>query len=70
MRNIDDLWQADFIDMLFSLGLGFRLGLIFDSYGNLKPPEEFIKYLDCKVHYNYDNIQRNHPYNCGLCLSF
>lgn len=43
----------------------------FDSYGNLKPPKEFIKYLGAKVHYNYDNIQRDHPYNCGhLCLHF
>lgn len=43
----------------------------FDSYGNLKPPIEFIKYLGTKIQYNYDNIQRDHPYNCGhLCLNF
>lgn len=43
----------------------------FDSYGNLKPPNEFIKYIGSDVHYNYDNIQRDHPYNCGhLCLKF
>lgn len=43
----------------------------FDSYGNLKPPLELIKYLGPKVHYNYDNIQRDHPFNCGhLCLIF
>lgn len=43
----------------------------FDSYGNLKPPKEIINYLGCKVHYNYENIQGNHPFNCGhLCLKF
>jgi hypothetical protein len=43
----------------------------FDSYGNLKPPSEFIKYMGSDIHYNYDNIQQNHPYNCGhLCISF
>lgn len=44
----------------------------FDSYGNLKPPKEFIKYIGNHiVNYNYDNQQKNHPYNCGhLCLKF
>lgn len=43
----------------------------FDSYGNLKPPEEFIKYMGSIINYNYNNIQGNHPYNCGhLCLKF
>lgn len=43
----------------------------FDSYGNLKPPKELIKYLGSKINYNYENIQGNHPYKCGhLCLIF
>lgn len=44
----------------------------FDSYGNLKPPKELIKYLRSKdINYNYDNIQKDHPFNCGhLCLNF
>lgn len=44
----------------------------FDSYGNLRPPKEFIKYMrKCKVLYNYDNYQKNNSYNCGhLCLRF
>lgn len=43
----------------------------FDSYGNLKPPIEFIQYVGSNIHYNYDNIQRNHPFNCGhLCIKF
>lgn len=43
----------------------------FDSYGNLKPPKEFIKYLGSNINYNYKNIQGNHPFNCGhLCLNF
>lgn len=43
----------------------------FDSYGNLKPPKEFIEYVGSNIQYNYDNIQGNHLYNCGhLCLNF
>lgn len=43
----------------------------FDSYGNLKPPSELIKYVGNNINYNYENVQRNHPYNCGhLCLRF
>lgn len=43
----------------------------FDSYGNLKPPKEFIDYVGSKICYNYHNIQRNNTYNCGhLCLKF
>lgn len=43
----------------------------FDSYGNLKPPQEFVKYMGEKIHYNYDNLQGNNLYNCGhLCLKF
>lgn len=43
----------------------------FDSYGNLKPPIEFIRYVGPNIHYNYENIQKDHPYNCGhLCLKF
>lgn len=43
----------------------------FDSYGDLRPPKELIRYTGRKVLYNYENIQRNHPYNCGhLCLRF
>lgn len=43
----------------------------FDSYGNLRPPKEILNYLGCKIYYNYDNIQNDHPYNCGhLCIKF
>lgn len=43
----------------------------FDSYGNLKPPKELIQYVGSEMYYNYENIQRDHPYNCGhLCLKF
>lgn len=43
----------------------------FDSYGNLKPPFEFINYVGCNINYNYENIQQDHPYNCGhLSLRF
>lgn len=43
----------------------------FDSYGNLKPPKEFLRYIGTNIYYNYVNLQKNHLYNCGhLCLSF
>lgn len=43
----------------------------FDSYGNLKPPKEFVKYIGSAINYNQENIQKDHPYNCGhLCLNF
>lgn len=45
----------------------------FDSFGNLQPPEEFIKYLgsDKNVYYNYRKYQKYGTQNCGqLCLQF
>lgn len=44
----------------------------FDSYGNLKPPTEFVRYVGRRdIHYNYDNLQNNNVFNCGhLCINF
>lgn len=46
----------------------------FDSYGNLRPPQEFLNYMlkdDVTITYNYTNIQKDKKYNCGhLCLHF
>lgn len=43
----------------------------FDSYGNLRPPKELLKYLGLKIQYNYIDYQKNHPFNCGhLCIQF
>lgn len=44
----------------------------FDSYGNLKPCKEFLKYMTkYNIFYNYDNIQLDNSYNCGhLCIRF
>lgn len=48
----------------------------FDSYGDLTPPPEFVKYMKnsgdvINILYNYNNIQKNVKYNCGhLCLRF
>lgn len=43
----------------------------FDSYGDLKPPREFVKYMGSKFNYNYTNFQGNNPFNCGhLCIRF
>jgi hypothetical protein len=43
----------------------------FDSFGNLQPPLEVIKYLGDKISYNYNRFQNFNTYNCGhLCLEF
>lgn len=47
----------------------------FDSFGNLKPPCEVIKYLSsggsCKIKYNHTQFQTYDTENCGhLCLWF
>lgn len=47
----------------------------FDSYGNLKPPKELIRYFKSNgqtdIFYNYDQKQKFNSYNCGqLCLKF
>lgn len=44
----------------------------FDSFGNLKPPLELIKYLqNLPIYYNYVQHQMFGTTNCGhLCLKF
>ena len=44
----------------------------FDSFGNLQPPEEIIRYFgDAQIFYNHDNYQGSNPFNCGhLALKF
>lgn len=44
----------------------------FDSFGNLNPPKEIVRYFKkCKIYYNYDQYQTYNTYNCGhLALSF
>lgn len=43
----------------------------FDSYGNLKPPEELVTYVGSNIFYNYCNEQKTQPYICGhLCIKF
>lgn len=45
----------------------------FDSFGDLKPPNELIKYFGPKtcVLYNHEKLQNYNTYNCGhLCLKF
>lgn len=44
----------------------------YDSYGNLKPPLEIIKYLkNCIIFYNYVRDQNYNTEICGhLCLKF
>lgn len=47
--------------------------LYFDSYGNLPPPPQLIKYFgsDKNIKYNYDRYQKYNSVNCGhLCLDF
>lgn len=44
----------------------------FNSYGDLKPPLELIKYLNCKkITYNYKKYQSFNATNCGhLCIKY
>lgn len=48
----------------------------FDSFGNLKPPLELIRYFHSngtvnQIEYNNDRYQSLNAYNCGhLCLMF
>lgn len=44
----------------------------FDSFGNLSPPQEVIKYFkNCEIKYNHDRYQHFNTYNCGhLCIDF
>lgn len=44
----------------------------FDSFGNLRPPKELIKYLKgCDIYYNRERFQHRNPWNCGhLSLQF
>lgn len=46
--------------------------IYFDSFGNLKPPREFVKYMKkCKLYFNYDRYQNFNTVNCGhLALTF
>jgi S-adenosylmethionine hydrolase len=47
----------------------------FDSFGNLRPPLELIRYFNSDGHvlinYNFDKKQEMNSVNCGhLCLAF
>lgn len=47
----------------------------FDSFGNLRPCSETLKYFNsngpCKIVYNHSTYQTYNSYNCGhLCLKF
>lgn len=46
--------------------------LYFDSFGNLKPPKELLKYFGVEIiHYNYKRYQNYDTFICGhLCLKF
>lgn len=44
----------------------------FDSFGDLKPPTNLLKYLgNVNIYYNYDRYQEDNTNICGhLCLKF
>lgn len=45
----------------------------FDSFGNLKPPKELVRYFgkNVKISYNNERYQNFNQFNCGhLCLEF
>lgn len=46
--------------------------IYFDSFGNLKPPIEIVKYFQKNnIKYNYTKYQQYDTYICGhLCLKF
>lgn len=47
--------------------------IYFDSFGNLRPPQDLINYLGAGsiVKYNYENYQKYDTIICGhLCLKF
>lgn len=47
--------------------------LYFDSFGDLPPPHQLIRYWgkNSQIKYNYDKYQNFNSYNCGhLCLKF
>ena len=46
--------------------------IYFDSFGNLRPPKELVRYLKvAKIEYNYTSYQNYNQNNCGqLCLRF
>lgn len=47
--------------------------LYYDSFGNLPPPYELIRYFgnNCDIKYNYDRDQKFNTFVCGhLCLKF
>lgn len=48
--------------------------IYFDSYGNLRPPKEFVDYIQkyvTQIEYNYSSHQRYNQNICGqLCLQF
>lgn len=46
--------------------------IYFDSFGNLRPPSELLKYFGVgSVMYNYENYQKYNTIECGhLCMKF
>lgn len=47
--------------------------IYFDSFGDLGPPKELIKYFgkNVNIKYNYERFQNFNTYTCGhLCLEF
>lgn len=47
--------------------------LYFDSFGDLRPPNELVKYFgrDANIKYNYNRHQNFNSFICGhLCLKF
>lgn len=49
-----------------------RKSIYFDSFGNLPPPQELVRYLSGSIiEYNYISYQDYDTYICGhLCLEF
>jgi hypothetical protein len=49
-----------------------KLVKYFDSFGDLAPPSEIVKYFKgCDITFNHDRYQKFNTWNCGhLCIKF
>lgn len=50
---------------------GSKRIIYFDSFGNLQPPKELVRYLGSNIKYNEESFQTYDTFICGhLCLIF
>ena len=48
-----------------------KKSIVFDSFGDLRPPEKLVNYLGKNIYYNQEQYQNLNQSNCGeLCIQF